>query len=615
MSTARGERRLRLAASRDLLYKLPLGELFELPGRPHVVYQIRSYASTDNQEEAVLAARNDVPFLFKAFETGQIGPKRMAKMHGGKPRMATIHEYLDWTVTAQEAQEDDELDFGGFRIVVVLPRYVSHWPYPGSLSNREGKRTHPDMGAPLPPYPLLQTHGRPVSAATIRSGPGYLEIPFVATHEGKRGRGYCRCLIEAIEDIARALAVPKLMLCSTNDAVVKSTWHHLGFDFTSEEEMEHWDIPHSDLVYLQNTTQMHKDVAPPGQYRSIIIKQGEYKVRTYIRYDKPLTRPRLHIPPKKAPPKKAPGLHAHAAVNAAGMHHAAARLSQGMAAMHPFQAVPDMGVMGGPGMGLVGPVPAISMQPAASDHSWRSDMIPEVSSASGGLLTGRRGREDLRMSGMNGMGGMSEEPQSAMQWAPAKGMAPASMHLPSAYGGQAHYPVTTSHPFSQPGPMSGPHFPMQQPATQHPPSWGGPTSYGPGTHGGVGTISGLPPVSSQHPMSGMHGPPPQPYVGPQQGPGHMAPGMGPGPGLGGGMQPGPGPGGPMHPGGAAPMQPGVPGGPPFGGGMMPAGAAGPMKPESLDAHGLIDDPLGQLPSVHPGTHDLQIWSGPGKGLG
>jgi hypothetical protein len=69
----------------------------------------RSYASATNQQEAALQARADLPFLFKAFETGQIGPKRMAKMHGGKPRMATIHEYLDWTLTAQAAQEDDEL--------------------------------------------------------------------------------------------------------------------------------------------------------------------------------------------------------------------------------------------------------------------------------------------------------------------------------------------------------------------------------------------------------------------------------------------------------------------------------------------------------------------------
>jgi hypothetical protein len=84
-------------------------ELFELPGRPHVVYMLRSYADTPNAEEAAQTARNDMPFLFKAFETGQIGPKRMAKMHGGKPRTSTIHEYLDWTVTAQAAQEDDEL--------------------------------------------------------------------------------------------------------------------------------------------------------------------------------------------------------------------------------------------------------------------------------------------------------------------------------------------------------------------------------------------------------------------------------------------------------------------------------------------------------------------------
>lgn len=36
----------------------------------------------------------------------------MAKMHGGKPRVATIHEYLDWTVSATAALEDDELVSG-----------------------------------------------------------------------------------------------------------------------------------------------------------------------------------------------------------------------------------------------------------------------------------------------------------------------------------------------------------------------------------------------------------------------------------------------------------------------------------------------------------------------
>ena len=49
----------------------------------------------------------------------------------------------------------------------------------------------------------------------------------------------------------------QLMLCSTNDYNVRSTWEHLGFNYTTEEIMEHkWDIPHSDLVYLQNTVQV-----------------------------------------------------------------------------------------------------------------------------------------------------------------------------------------------------------------------------------------------------------------------------------------------------------------------------------------------------------------------
>lgn len=56
------------------------------------------------------------------------------------------------------------------------------------------------------------------------------------------------------------LGLYKLMLCSTDDAIVKSTWLHLGFHFTSDEQMEEWDIPHSDLVYLQNTVQVCIDI-------------------------------------------------------------------------------------------------------------------------------------------------------------------------------------------------------------------------------------------------------------------------------------------------------------------------------------------------------------------
>ncbi len=87
-------------------------------------------------------------------------------------------------------------DFGGFRVLVILPRYRSGWPPPGGdIAAVEQPNAKPQvMGGPKPPIPLLQSHGKPVTAATIRTGPGYLEIPFVATHENKRGRGYCRCV-------------------------------------------------------------------------------------------------------------------------------------------------------------------------------------------------------------------------------------------------------------------------------------------------------------------------------------------------------------------------------------------------------------------------------------
>ena len=58
-------------------------------------YAVSSAAVLEAGEElnnAINAARNDIPFLFKAFEAGQIGPKKMAKIHGGKPKIHSIHE-------------------------------------------------------------------------------------------------------------------------------------------------------------------------------------------------------------------------------------------------------------------------------------------------------------------------------------------------------------------------------------------------------------------------------------------------------------------------------------------------------------------------------------------
>jgi len=117
MSTARGDRLRELWASRDLLATLPTDLLLELPGRPAVLWCVRDYSAADWAAPAgaergraqAEAARSDAPFLFKAFETGQIGPRRLARLAPEqRPRAATIHEYLDWTVTGRRAAQDGD---------------------------------------------------------------------------------------------------------------------------------------------------------------------------------------------------------------------------------------------------------------------------------------------------------------------------------------------------------------------------------------------------------------------------------------------------------------------------------------------------------------------------
>lgn len=72
-----------------------------------MLYTIKDYSYDRTQGAA--DARQEAGFLFKAFETGQIGPRRLAKMYGEHaPRNATIHEYLDWTVTGLRAKDATE---------------------------------------------------------------------------------------------------------------------------------------------------------------------------------------------------------------------------------------------------------------------------------------------------------------------------------------------------------------------------------------------------------------------------------------------------------------------------------------------------------------------------
>lgn len=62
----------------------------------------------------------------------------------------------------------------------TAPLFPTHrWPAPNGSQPQE--RADGRLGAPLDPWPGLAIKGRPLTAATIRSGPGYLEVPFVAT--------------------------------------------------------------------------------------------------------------------------------------------------------------------------------------------------------------------------------------------------------------------------------------------------------------------------------------------------------------------------------------------------------------------------------------------------
>lgn len=106
------------AAHRGLL-DLPTEAFLELPGRPSVLYQLRDYSRAAgfappedpacSRGEGARAAREDLPFLFRAFEAGHPPPPAPGSKEAEAPRASTIHEYLDWTVSAAEANGPDEL--------------------------------------------------------------------------------------------------------------------------------------------------------------------------------------------------------------------------------------------------------------------------------------------------------------------------------------------------------------------------------------------------------------------------------------------------------------------------------------------------------------------------
>lgn len=58
-------------------------------------------------------------------------------------------------------------------------------------------------------------------------------------------------MVECIEDVARALGLGHLLLCSTAEVNVQSTWRRLGFSETTEGDMEALDVHDPDLIHMQ----------------------------------------------------------------------------------------------------------------------------------------------------------------------------------------------------------------------------------------------------------------------------------------------------------------------------------------------------------------------------
>lgn len=108
-----------------------------------------------------------------------------------------------------------------------------------------------------------------------------MEVPFFATRESRQGRGFGRCLLEAIEEVARAVGVSKLLLCSTDDEKTTSTWKHFGFRETNEVELSQWGICWGDLLHMTNTVQMVKILDTPRRWKSLVIRHQHFVQRTY----------------------------------------------------------------------------------------------------------------------------------------------------------------------------------------------------------------------------------------------------------------------------------------------------------------------------------------------
>jgi hypothetical protein len=53
----------------------------------------------------------------------------------------------------------------------------------------------------------------------------------------------------------RCLAIPLILLCSTDDPVTRGTWRRLGFGFTTPADLAGFGVGPRDLLHMDNTVQ------------------------------------------------------------------------------------------------------------------------------------------------------------------------------------------------------------------------------------------------------------------------------------------------------------------------------------------------------------------------
>jgi len=296
------------------------GTPHELEARPDLLFELKRYARAR-------LARLELPFLFSAFESGQAPPPghesrpraspaeppaagafpappgRTAPRPAGAPAPAaagaeehvpTIHEYLDWSVTGEcpRAERDQTLDFEGFHVILARPRHRPQWPRP---DDPPPPAAAPGSGLPVP---AVAPSGRALVAATLRTGAGYLEVPFFATVPSRQRRGFGRALLGAIEEVARRAGVGTILLCSTNDPLTLLVWRRLGFVTEGvEEEWARLGVQvggRGGLLDLQFTTHMWKAVPPRPPFRRLRIVHRNHVQRVSWGLE---PRPRVELPP------------------------------------------------------------------------------------------------------------------------------------------------------------------------------------------------------------------------------------------------------------------------------------------------------------------------------